>query len=107
MTEFDLQEAPAVPPEEYGGDERAGFFAAGATLVVLGWVVAIGINLWLHLTAPSGGTEIAGVVIHHALGPYAWTAVLVGAFTGALGVAIALVGRASPRGPLVLPGGTY
>ena len=107
MTDFDLAETPAVPVEDYGGDERVGLFAAGATLVFLGWGVAGGVNLWLHLAAPASGTTIGGVVIHHALGTYAWTALLIGAFTGAIGVAIALVGRSSPRAKLVLPGGVF
>lgn len=107
MSESDLQETPAVPPEEYYGDERAGFLTAGAALVTLGWVLGIGVNLWLHLTAPAGGTAIGGVVIHHALGAYAWAAIIIGALTGALGVAIAITARSSPRGRLVLPGGVY
>lgn len=103
----DLQETPAVPEEAYGGDERWGLEAAGVTLVVLGWVLGVALNLWLHLSAPSTGTVLGPVVIHHALGDFAWATLLIGAMTGAIGVVIAWVARESPKGPLVLPGGVY
>ncbi len=103
----DLQETPAVPPEDYGGDERAGLAAAGATLVGLGWLLGVVVNLLLHLEAPASGTSIGPVVVHNALGPFAWTTLLIGALTGAVGLAIVILSRAAPRGPLVLPGRAY
>jgi hypothetical protein len=103
----DLQERPAVPPSDEGGDDRAGMTAAGAILIVLGFGLAVGLNVLLHLLAPAAGTHLGPYTVHHDLGVYAWTTLLLGLFTGTLGVAIAYVARASPRGPLVLPGYSY
>lgn len=102
-----LQERPAVPEADEGGDERAGMTAAGVLLAVLGFGVAVGLNVALHLLAPAAGAHWGPYTIHSTLGVYAWTTLLMGLFTGTLGVAIAYVARASPRGPLVLPGYSY
>ena len=103
----DLSEMPAVPPMETGGDERAGFRAAGSLLVVLGWGFGLVVNVLVHVGAPSTGRAIGPIVVFAHLGPFAWAILLFGAFVGALGVAILAVARASPRGPLVLPGFAY
>lgn len=103
----DLQEEPAVPPFDPGGDERAGYLASGVILVLLGWGLGVLLNVVLHLTAPAAGSWTAGVYFGRAFGDYAWAVLGLGLVTGALGVAILGVGRASPRGRLVLPGFEY
>lgn len=105
--DVDVHETPAVPPEDSGGDERAGMIAAGGVLVTLGWVLGVVANVFVHLAAPSGGFVLGPVVVGHAFGGYAWMTLIIGALTGALGVAVAWSGRASAAGPLVLPGGSY
>lgn len=103
----DVSESPAVPATDYGGDERWGLMAAGGVLIVLGWGLAVLVNLLLHATAPTGGRSVGGVVVFGHLGPFAWATLLIGLATGALGVAIALVARSSPKGPIVWPGFAY
>ncbi len=103
----DLQETPAVPPMEPGGDVRVGYFAAGSLLVVLGWGLAVVLNLVLHALAGSQGMVLGPVRITSAIGDYAWAVFGLGLFTGALGVVLIGLGRSSPRGPLVLPGYDY
>jgi hypothetical protein len=103
----DVAESPAVPPTDYGGDERLGLQIAGGLLVVLGWGLGVALNVLLHVTAPSGGRAVGPVVVFAHLGLFAWATLLIGLGTGALGAAIVLVGRASPKGPIVLPGFGY
>lgn len=103
----DLQETPAVPPFDPGGDERVGYFLAGGILITLGWGFAVALNLLLHYMAGTGGMTVLGHRITSTLGPYAWDAFGFGLFTGAFGVVLLGIGRASPRGPLVLPGYDY
>jgi hypothetical protein len=103
----DVQETPAVPPTDYGGDERAGCFLAGATLIVLGWGLAVFANLALHLWAPSGGFTVAGIWFGHTIGTYAWAALGFGIVTGVVGVGLLFVGQATPKGRVVLPGVDY
>lgn len=103
----DVQEQPAVPPFDGQGDERAGYFSAGAILIALGWGVGVLLNVVLHLTAPSGGHWLYGVFLGRDFGAYAWATVGLGAVTGAIGAAIVGVGTSAPKGPLVLPGYDY
>ena len=103
----DLNEMPAVPPFDAGGDERAGMIAAGGVLIALGWGLGVLANLYLHWAAPAAGTSIGGVTIPHTLGALAWATLVIGLGTGALGFAMAALARAEPKGPLVLPGHTY
>jgi hypothetical protein len=103
----DIQETPAVPPMDPGGDERVGYFLAGAILIAIGWVFAVALNLLLHYLAGSGGMTIAGHTITSTLGSYAWATFAFGLFVGAFGVVLVALGRSSPRGPLVLPGYDY
>ncbi len=102
-----LQEEPAVPPFDPQGDERAGYFAAGGLLVVLGWGLGVLTNVIAHLSAPAGGTRWWGVYIGPELGAYAWGVLGLGLFAGAFGVVLIGIGRGSPRGPMVLPGYDY
>jgi len=104
---LDIQETPAVPPFDPEGDTRLGYFVAGGVLIVLGWGVAVLLNLLLHLLAGSGGMTVAGHEFTSTLGPYAWASFAFGLFTGALGVVLLLLGRSSPKGRLVLPGYDY
>jgi hypothetical protein len=103
----DVHETPAVPPMDTGGDERAGYFAAGGVLIFLGWVLGVIVNLVLHRVAGSGGMMVGWVRFTSTLGPYAWAVFGFGLFTGAIGVVLLGLGRATPKGPLVLPGVDY
>ena len=103
----DLQESEAVPPFDPRGDERAGYFIAGGLLVVLGWGVAVVLNIVLHAAAPVGGHWILDLWFGRSWGAYAWGTVLFGAGTGTMGVVLLALGRAAPRGPVVLPGVEY
>lgn len=103
----DLRETPAVPPEDPGGDERLGLFLAGAILVVLGWGLALVLNLLLHAAAPSGGWLVGPSRITTHVGTYAWATAAFGLVTGFVGVAMFYVARQQPRGPFVLPGAAY
>jgi hypothetical protein len=103
----DLQETPAVPPTDSGGDERTGYLIAGSLLIYLGWGLGVATNLLLHDLAGPSGHSLGWMWITSTLGPYAWAVFGLGLGTGALGVGILLVGRAAPRGPFVLPGVDY
>jgi hypothetical protein len=103
----DLQETPAVPPEDSGGDEREGCFMAGGTLVFLGWGLGVLFNLGLHMIAPTGGLTVAGIWFGPVIGTYAWAAFGFGLMTGAVGMGLLMVARATPKGQLVLPGYDY
>jgi hypothetical protein len=103
----DLQETPAVPPTDTGGDERIGFQIAGILLIALGWGVAVVGNLLLHHAAGAGGLLLGPVRITSRMGSFAWAAFGFGVFTGIFGVLLLWVARSSPRGPFVLPGYPY
>lgn len=101
---MDLQETPAVPPSDPGGDVRLGYLGGGGLLVVLGWGVAVALNLLLHLTAPDSGHRVWTVYFGPTMGPYAWATFGLGLLAGAMGVVLLGLGRRSPKGPFVLPG---
>ncbi|HTT35026.1 MAG TPA: hypothetical protein VMH78_04065 [Thermoplasmata archaeon] len=103
----DLQERPAVPPMDTGGDERLGFQIAGALLVVVGWGLGVVANLAVHAAARGGVVALGAWRIGSALGPYAEIALGIGLATGAIGAGILAVARSEPRGPIVLPGYSY
>jgi hypothetical protein len=103
----DLQETPATPPFDPGGDERFGYYVAGGGLLFLGWFLGVVVNLLLHWEARSGAFRVWFVHFGPTLGPYAWAVFGLGLGAGALGVALLGVARATPRGPLVLPGADY
>jgi hypothetical protein len=90
-----------------GGDERVGYFIAGGILLVLGWGFGVFVNLLLHEMAGGGGTTVGWVRITSSMGPYAWAVLAFGLVTGTLGAGLLALGRASPKGPLVLPGYNY
>lgn len=103
----DLQEEPAVPPFDPQGDVRAGYFSAGALLLVLGWGFGVLANLWVHVASPESGSRWLGVYVGPSLGPYAGAVLGLGLFTGAFGLVLLGLGRRSPRGAVVLPGYDY
>ncbi len=103
----DVQETPAVPPFDPGGDVRLGYFGAGATLIALGWGLGVVVNLLAHFLAPSVGSRLLHYDIGRSLGPYAWAVLGLGLFTGAFGVVLIALGRSSPKGRFVLPGADY
>ena len=103
----DLNETPAVPETPTGGDERAGFYVAGALLVAVGWGVAVVLNAILHAAAPVGGIDLGPIVVHAQWGAYAQATALIGLLTGGIGAGILWTAPASPAGPLVLPGYDY
>jgi hypothetical protein len=103
----DLSESPATPPFDSGGDERLGYFVAGGTLIALGWFLGVVVNLLLHWEARMGAFVIWTVHFGPTMGPYAWAVFALGLGTGAVGVALLLVARATPRGRFVLPGADY
>lgn len=103
----DLAESPAVAPMDTGGDERAGMFAAGAILVALGLGLGVLVNVVAHWMAAPSGTPWGPVRVFPSFGPYAWAALGLGLFTGAIGIGVLLMARASAKGRLVLPGQAY
>jgi hypothetical protein len=103
----DVQETPAVAPEESGGDERAGLQIAGAVLITLGWGFGVFLNVLLHASARSGGRVIGSIRIFSTLGPYAEAVLGFGLVTGAIGVAFLWLARDVRAGPLRLPGTSY
>lgn len=103
----DLSETPAVPPEDHGGDERAGFLVAGGLLIAVGWGLAVVLNVLAHAMAPRGGSAWGPVTVFPTMGPFAWAAFGLGLFTGAIGVGLLLLARSSPKGRFVLPGFAY
>ena len=96
-----------MPPFDPKGDERLGYFIAGGLLVAVGWGGGVVANYLLHAYAPAGGFSIYGLRIDAAWGAYAWASAILGALTGAMGIVLFAVGRRSPRGPVVLPGGEF
>jgi hypothetical protein len=103
----DVHETPAVPPQDFGGDERAGYFVAGGTLIFLGWGLGVLVNLALHFYAPAGGFTVAGIWFGRSVGTYAMATAGFGLMTGLIGVGLLFVARSTPKGRLVLPGADY
>jgi hypothetical protein len=103
----DLQETPAIEPEDEGGNERAGFRIAGAILVFVGWGLAVFLNALLHASAHPGGRVVGFVRISSTLGPFAWATLALGLFTGLFGVGMLWIARESNPGPVRLPGFPY
>ncbi len=103
----DLQETPAVPVTPEGGNPRLGYFIAGGLLIGIGWGLAVLANILIHRLAPASGWLIGTVRIFPTLGPYAWLTLGLGLGTGIVGVTLLAIGRATPKGPFLLPGADY
>ncbi|HEV2520617.1 MAG TPA: hypothetical protein VGX00_08425 [Thermoplasmata archaeon] len=100
----DLSETPAVAPEPSGGNDRAGMQIAGALLIVLGFGLGVFTNIYLHAIASATGSPFGPWTIHPILGPYAWATVILGTFSGLVGIGLVWVARGEPKGPVRLPG---
>jgi hypothetical protein len=92
---------------ETGGDERYGFYVAGASLIALGWGVMVVLNFLLHRWAGAQGSSYFGFNVHPAFGPFAWASAVLGGATGVIGIVLVQFGRGAPAGPFVLPGQPY
>lgn len=90
-----------------GGDERVGYFLAGGILIALGWGFGVVLNGLAHYLAGSGGWTFLGHQVTSTFGSYAWATFGFGLFVGGFGVVLLALGRASPKGPLVIPGYDY
>lgn len=86
---------------------RLGYFAAGGTLIAVGWGLGVIGNGVAHLEAPSGGFRFYSWTIGRSMGPYAWALLGLGLLVGAFGLVLLLLGRGSPKGAFVLPGYDY
>ncbi len=107
-TVVDVQDAPATPPEDHGGDQRIGLIIAGGLLIFVGWGLGFLANLLLHAYAPSSGWVLFGTVrIFPTLGPYAWAVFGLGLVMGVIGIAFLFLSRSTAKGPFVLPGYDY
>jgi hypothetical protein len=103
----DIDELPAVPPEDRGGDERIGYLAGGILLIVVGWGLGVIANVLVHQMAPASGLVVGPWRIFPSLGVYALGLVGLGTVAGVVGVFMLWLGRHSPRGKFVLPGYSY
>jgi hypothetical protein len=103
----DIMETPATPPFDSQGDERIGYFIAGALLIVLGWVLGVAVNLLLHWEARSGAFQIWSVHFGPTMGAYSWAVFALGLASGAVGTAFLLIARTTPKGAFALPGADY
>lgn len=103
----DLNEHPAVPPMETGGDVRYGFLSSGVVLLVGGWGILLGLNLWLHRIAGPDGVGLGVIRVYGSIGPLAEASALLGAGAGAVGLVLLYYGLRSPKGAFVLPGAPY
>lgn len=103
----DINELPAVPPEERGGDERIGYRIGGTLLIVVGWGIGVIANIVLHRLAPVTGEAIGPWRIYPTLGVYSLGVIGLGALAGIVGVFMLWLAQRSPRGKFVLPGYSY
>jgi hypothetical protein len=103
----DLQETPATPPMDPGGDERAGYQIAGSLLIALGWGVGVVVNVVLHRLAGTEGLALGPLRVTSSFGPFAWAILGFGLFAGAIGFLTLWVARSERKAPLVLPGFPY
>ncbi|MCI4353386.1 MAG: hypothetical protein L3K14_08435 [Thermoplasmata archaeon] len=103
----DLDESPAVPPEDRGGDERIGYRVGGVLLLTIGPGLGVVLNIALHRMAPATGQAIGPWRIYPALGSYAWGVVALGLIAGVVGIVMLWLAQRSPPGKFVLPGYSY
>lgn len=103
----DVSETPATPPFDSKGDERIGYFAAGGTLLFLGWGLGVVVNLLLHWEARMGSFQVWTVHFGPTMGAYSWAVFALGLAAGAVGVALLGIARTTPRGAFALPGADY
>lgn len=103
----DLQETPATPPQDFGGDARIGWQITGILFVALGWGVGVVANVVAHLVAPSSGWVLLWVRVYPSYGAYSLAILGAGLVAGVFGVVLYVLGRAAPPGPVVLPGYDY
>ena len=102
-----LDESPAVPPEDRGGDERLGYRIGGVLLLAVGWGLGVAVNIALHRLAPTAGQAIGPWRIYPVLGSYAWGVVALGLIAGTVGIFMLWLAGRAPAGRFVLPGYSY
>ncbi len=87
-----------------GGNRRAGFLSGGVLLLILGLGVGILLNLYLHMTAPAGGCQTIGTLLHvcSSWGWYATVVLTLGAFATLVGAGMVGLGLQLPSSPLRL-----
>jgi hypothetical protein len=103
----DLNERPAVPPMDEGGNARFGYYTGGGLLIALGWGLLDGLNFLAHRLAGPGGLDLRLVRVYPGFGPFSQAAAIFGAGTGVLGLVLLWYGTTAPEGRFVLPGTSY
>lgn len=87
-----------------GGNRRAGWYAGGVILLMLGFGVGVIANLLLHAAAPVGQCVqfLPGFWVCNSWGWYATVVLVLGLFATLVGVGMVALAVQMPRAPLRL-----